>query len=67
AAGVSSPNRTGNSTLENRKSDGEAAGIPIGLQLTTLPGQEWALFAAGERLEKALGRTLRNHFWDPGR
>ena len=65
AAGVSTPGRTGNSTLENGKPDGEAAGIPIGLQLTTLPGQEWALFAAGAALEKSFGGTLRNHFWDP--
>jgi fatty acid amide hydrolase 2 len=71
AAGVSSPRRTGNSLSDTRSPDGEAAwdgesaGLPIGLQLTTLPGQEWALFAAGERLEKALGRTRRNHFWDP--
>jgi len=41
-------------------------GMPIGLQLTTLPGQEWALFTAGLQLEKALGGALRNHFWDPG-
>ncbi len=65
AAGVSRPLRPGNSLSDTRSPDGEAAGLPIGLQLTTLPGQEWALFAAGERLEKALGRTRRNHFWDP--
>ncbi len=40
-------------------------GTPVGVQLTTLPGQEWALFAAGVRLERALGGALRNHFWDP--
>jgi Asp-tRNA(Asn)/Glu-tRNA(Gln) amidotransferase A subunit family amidase len=42
-----------------------AEGAPIGLQLTTLPGQEWALFTAGAHLEKILGGALRNHFWDP--
>lgn len=40
-------------------------GTPVGVQLTTLPGQEQALFAAGARLERALGGARRNHFWDP--
>jgi len=61
AAGVSSPKRTGSSIPQTANS----TPTPIGLQLTTLPGQEWALFTAGAALEKAFGGTLRNHFWDP--
>ena len=36
-------------------------GLPVGLQLTTLPGQESLLFGAGMALEQALGGAIRNH------
>lgn len=42
-----------------------STGMPLSLQLTTLPGQEGELFAAAERLESAFGGCTRCRFWDP--
>ncbi len=43
-----------------------SAGMPVGLQLTTLPGQEAELFAAAAHLETSLGGSVRCRWWDPG-
>lgn len=42
-----------------------STGMPLSLQLTTLPGQEGELFAAAMQLETVFGGCRRCRWWDP--